>query len=99
MQISKFAMVKASKRDQYGNMLWLSLLGFLTVIIGLMVGASFINLLFVQNQVQKLTDEATINGAVKLNDGNRIGQMNELVSHCRQLVYTSRQITYSTPNT
>jgi hypothetical protein len=80
-------------------MLWLSLLGFLTIIIGLMVGASFINLLFVQNQVQKLTDEATINGAVKLNDGNRIGQMNELISHCRQLVYTSRQTTYSVPNT
>jgi hypothetical protein len=97
--MSEFKKVKEATRKQHGNMLWLSLLGFLTIIIGLMVGASFINLLFIQNQVQKLTDEATINGAVKLNDGNRIGQMNDLVSHCRQLVYTSRQITYSVPNT
>lgn len=84
-------------RQQSGNMLWFSLLGFLVVIIALMVGASFINLLFVQNQVQKFTDEAAVTGAVKLNDGNRIGQMNELVSRCRQLVYTSRGILDSVP--
>ncbi|PWT95531.1 MAG: hypothetical protein C5B53_11240 [Candidatus Melainabacteria bacterium] len=97
--MSDFMTVKKATRNYQGNMLWLSLLGFLTIIIGLMVGASFINLLFVQNQVQKLTDEATINGAVKLNDNNRIGQMNDLISHCRQLVYTSREMTYSVPNT
>jgi hypothetical protein len=51
-------------RQQSGNMLWFSILGFLVVIIALMVGASFINLLFVQNQVQKFTDEAAIRGAV-----------------------------------
>lgn len=80
-------------------MLLFSLLGFVLVVIVLMVGASFINLLFVQNQVQKLTDEASLTGAIKLNEGNRVGQMNELVARCRQLVYTSRDITYSVPNT
>jgi hypothetical protein len=80
-------------------MLWLTLLGAAVIVIVLVVGASFINLFFVQNQVQKFTDEATINGAIKLNDGNRIGEMNELVAHCRELVYTSREITYSVPTT
>lgn len=86
-------------RSKSGNMLFLSILGFLTIVGGLMVGVSFLNILFVQNQAQKFADEAALAGAVTLNDSNRIGQMNDMVARSRQLIFTSRLVTELAPST
>jgi hypothetical protein len=82
------------RRSVTGNMMLLSLLGFGLLLIFITIGTSFSMLLFVQNQVQRLADQVALTGACQLNDGNRLGQMNDLIGRSRQLVYASRQNTY-----
>lgn len=72
-------------------MLLLSVLGFLILFAFISMGTSFAFILFMQNQLQKLADQVSLAGACQLNDGNRLGQMNDLVARARQLVYASRQ--------
>jgi hypothetical protein len=84
----------AKRRRSTGNMLLLSILGFGLLLIFITIGTSFSMLLFVQNQLQRLADQVALTGACQLNDGNRLGQMNDLIGRCRQLVYASRENTY-----
>jgi Flp pilus assembly protein TadG len=81
-------------RKSRGNMMLLSVLGFGLLLIFITLGTSFSMVLFVQNQVQRLADQIALTGACQLNDGNRLGQMNNLIGRCRQLVYVSRQNNY-----
>jgi hypothetical protein len=87
-----------NKRKADGNMMLLALLGFGLLILFITLGTSFSMVLFVQNQVQRLADQVALTGACQLNDGNRLGQMNNLIARCRQLVYASRQNTYLAAN-
>jgi hypothetical protein len=89
---------KKQSRKPYGNMMLLSVLGFGLLLIFITIGTSFSMVLFVQNQVQRLADQVALTGACQLNDGNRLGQMNNLVARSRQLVYASRQNTYLAAN-
>jgi len=79
-------------------MMLLAVLGFGLLLIFITIGTSFSMVLFVQNQVQRLADQVALTGACQLNDGNRLGQMNNLIARCRQLVYASRQNTYLAGN-
>jgi ElaB/YqjD/DUF883 family membrane-anchored ribosome-binding protein len=56
----------------------------------LLIAYSFSGLYFVHNRLQTSADEIALTGAKKLNDRNRIGQMNNMIARCRQLVYASR---------
>src|SRR5277367_6601362 len=89
---------RKNRRNTDGNMMLLSVLGFGLLILFITIGTSFSMVLFVQNQVQRLADQVALTGACQLNDGNRLGQMNNLVARCRQLVYASRQNTYLAAN-
>jgi Flp pilus assembly protein TadG len=89
---------KLQSRKDDGNMMLLSVLGFGLLLIFITLGTSFSMVLFVQNQVQRLADQIALTGACQLNDGNRLGQMNNLIGRCRQLVYASRQNTYLAAN-
>jgi len=82
-------------RKTRGNMMLMSLLGFGLLLLCITIGTSFSMVLFVQNQVQRLADQVALTGACQLNDGNRLGQMNNLIARCRQLVYASRQNNYA----
>jgi len=85
---------RKNRRNTDGNMMLLSVLGFGLLILFITIGTSFSMVLFVQNQVQRLADQVALTGACQLNDGNRLGQMNNLIGRSRQLVYASRQNTY-----
>ena len=73
-------------------MLLFSVLGGFLLIAILVVSYMFVNLLFIQSQLQKCSDEIAVRGACQLNNLNRIGQVNNLVARCRQLVYASRGV-------
>lgn len=75
------------KRNKRGNMLVLSSV-FITVnAVGLVVASSFGTLFFVHNRLQATADELALEGAKKLNEQDRIGQMNNMIARSRQLVY------------
>jgi hypothetical protein len=56
----------------------------------LLIGWSFSGLYFAHNRLQTSADEIALTGAKKLNEKDRIGQMNSMIARCRQLVYASR---------
>jgi hypothetical protein len=64
--------------------------GLVILAMLLLIAYSFSGLYFVHNRLQTSADEIALTGAKKLNDRNRIGQMNNMISRCRQLVYCSR---------
>ncbi len=82
---------KQMTRKIRGNMLVLSGV-FVTVnAVALLVASSFGSLYFVHNRLQTTADELALEGARKLNEQDRIGQMNNMVARCRQLVYDSNE--------
>lgn len=75
------------KRNVRGNMLVLSGV-FVTVnAVGLLIASSFGSLYFVHNRLQTTADELALAGARKLNEQDRLGQMNNMVARSRQLVF------------
>jgi hypothetical protein len=66
------------------------LAGGLTVFL-LFICLGFYLIFFDQSRGQSQCDEITLNMAEALNIDDRIGQMNIIVEHARQLVYLSRQ--------
>ena len=79
------------KRNAKGNFLVLSSVCFAIACVALLMGYSFASLFFVNNRLQGSADEIAIAGAKKLNDKDRIGQLNNMTIRCRQLVYSSRK--------
>lgn len=61
------------------------------LMVGLVVAASFAGVFFAHNRLQTASDEIALTGARKLNEFNRLGQMNELIARSRQLVYSTNQ--------
>lgn len=67
-----------------------------TLVVGLLlatclVGFGFYLLLAQQKKGQHEADHLTLSLAEGLNKGDKIGQMNNVVARCRELVYVSRQ--------
>lgn len=91
--VERFARGKMSgvERSERGNMLILGVLGMTVVSLCLVVGYSFGGLYFLHNRIQSSADEIALAGARKLNEMDRIGQMNNMVARSRHLVYSSRQ--------
>ncbi len=58
--------------------------------LAMIIGYSYGGLVFTHNRLQGSADEIALAGARKLNEGDRIGQMNNLIARSRQLVYESR---------
>ncbi len=59
---------------------------FLVLAVGLMVSAFF----FAQKRVQQQADRMAVAIAKRLNEGDRVGQINNLVERSRELVFVSR---------
>jgi hypothetical protein len=66
-----------------------SMLAF--VVLAFLIAYSFGGLVFLQNRIRTSADEIALAGARKLNDQDRIGQMNNMIARSRQLVFSSRE--------
>src|SRR6185436_18390523 len=78
-------------RRHRGNMVLMTslVIGIVIFIALLGVGLSFF---FASHQkAQSETDSLTLQAAQILNQSDRAGQMNNLISRCRELVYLSRE--------
>lgn len=56
----------------------------------MVVAYSYCGLFLEHNRLQSSANEIALVGAKKLNENDRLGQMNNMISLCRQLVYFSR---------
>jgi hypothetical protein len=90
--------VKHALRSPRGNMLVLVSVFMSTIVLALMLAGSFSAIFFQHNRLQTFADEIALSGARKLNERDRLGQMNNMIARCRQLVYSSRD-TYEEVNT
>ncbi len=81
---------KTRYSNNRGSVLVLTCVGIVFIVMCLLIAYSFSGLYFVHNRLQTSADEIALTGAKKLNDRNRIGQMNSMIARCRQLVYASR---------
>jgi hypothetical protein len=77
-------------RRRRGNMLTMTAMTFGILLITCVVAAALYMLLAQQKRGQTTADQISLNTALLLNDNDRIGQMNNVVEHCRELVYISR---------
>ncbi len=77
-------------RREKGSLLTMTALLFGIVLLFCVVGFAFYTLLAQQKKGQATVDETTLNVVRLLNDGDHIGQMNNIVERCRELVYISR---------
>jgi hypothetical protein len=75
------------RNNQTGNMLILVSVAMTLVALGLLIAASFAGVFFAHNRLQTTADEIALAGARKLNEFNRLGQMNDLIARSRQLVF------------
>lgn len=91
VRTSKRALRISCRRNNRGNMLILGSVVLAIVGIGLLVGYSYGGLVFTHNRLQGSADECALAGARKLNDCDRIGQMNNMIARSRQLVFYSRE--------
>lgn len=80
---------RSKQRSQKGNMLIFVTLAMTFLTVGLVMTASYGGVYFTQSRLQSSADEIAMAGARKLNEFNRLGQMNDMVARCRQLVYAS----------
>jgi hypothetical protein len=83
--------VTRSRNTQKGNMLIFACVAMAVLALGTVIAFSFGGLFFVHNRLQTACDEIALSGARKLNDRNRLGQMNDMVARSRQLVFATRQ--------
>lgn len=79
------------RRSERGNMLVLGSVVMAVVGLGLLIGYSYGGLVFTHNRLQASADEIALAGARKLNENDRIGQMNNMIARSRQLVFESQQ--------
>lgn len=81
---------KNKMRNDRGNILIFACFAMVIIAMLALVGYSFSGLYFQHNRLQASADEIALTGAKKLNDRDRIGQLNNMISRCRQLVYSDR---------
>jgi len=72
-------------------MLVLTVVSVWLIAMGLVVGLSFVGVYFMYAALQNQTNDLALLAATILNEGDREGQMNNMVSFSRQLVFTSRK--------
>src|SRR5262249_28858838 len=80
---------RRNQRNQKGNMLVFGTLAMTFLSLGLVMSASYGGVFFAQSRLQSSADEIALAGARKLNEFNRLGQMNDMVARCRQLVFAT----------
>jgi hypothetical protein len=85
-------------RTPKANMIILSCLAIGLIVLALLVGFGFYLILSDQKRGQAQCDEIALNLAISLNADDRIGQMNTIVEHSRELVYLSRQASLAAPD-
>jgi len=86
-------------RTQHGNILVLTTVTAWLTTIGLVVGMSISGLFLMHYRLQSQANELAALAAQVMNEKDREGQMNDTISHCRQLVFASREIYDSTAQT
>src|ERR1700679_3025457 len=91
-KVSPKTQMKNSNRNlnDRGNILVFACFAVVLIAMLALVGYSFSGLYFEHNRLQASADEIALTGAKKLNDRDRIGQLNNMISRCRQLVYSDR---------
>src|SRR5437868_14204820 len=83
------ALNKSRMKNQKGNMLIMGCV-FLTLFAALLtLACSFGSTFFIYNRLQASANEVALEGARTLNQHDSIGQMNNMIGRCRQLVYSS----------
>jgi hypothetical protein len=82
---------KKSSRGARGNLIVLCCVTFAVIALMLVVAYSLCGLYFVHNYLQGSANEIALAGAKKINEKDRLGQMNNMIARCRQLVYSSRE--------
>ncbi len=83
--------MKRTKRSCNGNMMILVCFMLTALVVALVVAGSFGSLVCMQNRLRTSADEIALAGARKLNNLDRLGQMNNMISRSRQLVFTSKK--------
>jgi hypothetical protein len=79
------------RRNRQGNMMILGCV-FMSLIAALLtLGSSFGSLFFMYNRLQASANEVALEGARTLNAHDRVGQMNNMIGRCRQLVYSDSE--------
>ena len=81
---------RTKNKQQRGNILLLACFSFMALSLTLIMAYSFCGVYWLHNRLQASADEISLAGAKKLNDRDRIGQMNNMIARCRQLVHSSR---------
>src|SRR5262249_36522449 len=79
------------KNRSRGNILILTSLLAWLIVIGLVVGMSFASLFAIQLAAQSMANEIAMAAAQALNDSDREGHMNNMISRNRQLVFAARE--------
>ncbi len=82
--------VASNRRKQSGNMLTMTALCIGIAFFCCVVAFAFYMLMSQQKKGQTIADELALDLAKPMNDRNYIGQMNNTVERCRELVYISR---------
>ena len=83
--------IKRVRSNQTGSMLILVCVTMALLAAGLLIAASFAGVYFAHNRLQTSADEIALTGARKLNEFNRLGQMNDLIARSRQMVFSVNQ--------
>jgi hypothetical protein len=78
-------------RRSSGSVLVLAMVVIGLLAVSLLIGYSYGGLFFEHNRLQASANEMALAAARKLNDKDRIGQMNNMIARNRQLVFSGRQ--------
>ena len=78
-------------RNSRGNLLIFTSVLMSVMAFGAVIAMSFTGLYFSQNRLQSSANEIALAGARKINEYNRLGQMNDMVARSPQLLFSSRQ--------
>ncbi len=76
-------------RKNSGNMLILVSVFMAVAALFVLCASSLGSLFFEHSRLQNSANEIALAGARKLNENDRLGQMNNMIGRCRQLVYCS----------
>lgn len=84
-------MNRYKSRQTRGNMLVLTCFMLTIFVFALVVAGSYGSLVFMQNRLRTSADEIALAGARKLNNMDRMGQMNNMIARSRQYVFASKK--------
>jgi len=78
-------------RNAKGNMLIMVSVFMALIAVLVLLACSFGAIYFEHTRLQQSANEIALAGARKLNENDRVGQMNNMIARCRQLVFCSTQ--------